>query len=81
MKKIISHIQGNNQKLPEYKLGPVQVIIKDSFTKNIDILSRIIKAYTNVNDLDLDCFMGSGSTAIACKQTNRDYIGCELDTD
>ena len=25
--------------------------------------------------------MGSGSTAIACKQTNRDYIGCELDTD
>jgi len=48
-------------------------------TKNIEILERIIRAYSNENDLVLDCFMGSGSTAIACKKTNRDYIGCELD--
>ena len=48
-------------------------------TKNLDILQRIIKAYTNENDLVLDPFMGSGSTAIACKLSNRDYIGCELD--
>ena len=39
MKKIISHIQENNQRLPEYNLGPVQVIVKDRFAKNIDILS------------------------------------------
>jgi len=39
MKNIISHIQENNKRLSEYKLGPVQVIIKDPFTKNIDILS------------------------------------------
>ena len=50
-------------------------------TKNLEILQRIIKAYTNENDVVLDCFMGSGSTAIACKQTNRDFIGCELDKD
>ena len=50
-------------------------------TKNIEILERIIRAYSNENDLVLDCFMGSGSTAIACKKTNRDYIGCELDKD
>ena len=50
-------------------------------TKNLDILERIIRAYTNENDLVLDCFMGSGSTAIACKLSNRDYIGCELDGD
>ena len=37
--KIISHIQENNQRLPEYNLGPVQVIVKDRFAKNIDILS------------------------------------------
>jgi len=37
--KIINHIQENNQRLPEYNLGPVQVIVKDRFTKNIDILS------------------------------------------
>ena len=50
-------------------------------TKNIDILERIIRAYSNENDLVLDPFMGSGSTAIACKLSNRDYIGSELDGD
>ena len=39
MKNIVNHIRESNQKLPEYKLGPVQVIVKDHFTKNIDILS------------------------------------------
>ena len=48
-------------------------------TKNLDILERIIRAYSNENDLILDPFMGSGSTAIACKLSNRHYIGCELD--
>ena len=46
-------------------------------TKNLEILSRMIKAYSNENDTILDIFMGSGSTAIACKLTNRNYIGCE----
>ena len=50
-------------------------------TKNLDILQRIIKGYTNENDIVLDPFMGSGSTAIACKLSNRDYMGCELDKD
>ena len=50
-------------------------------TKNLDILERIIRAYCNENDLVLDPFMGSGSTAIACKLSNRDYMGCELDKD
>ena len=48
-------------------------------TKNLDILDRIIKAYTNENDTVLDIFMGSGSTAISCLKTNRKYLGCELD--
>ena len=26
-----------------------------------------------------DCFMGSGTTALACKELNRDFIGCEID--
>ena len=47
-------------------------------TKNLEILQRMIKAYSNENDTILDIFMGSGSTAIACKLTNRNYIGCEL---
>ena len=39
----------------------------------------MIKAYTNPGDTVLDIFMGSGSTAIACNNTDRLGIGCELD--
>ena len=46
-------------------------------TKNVEILERIIKAYTNVGDVVLDCFVGSGSTAVASIRTGREYLGCE----
>ena len=48
-------------------------------TKNVELLERFIKAYTNPGDTVLDIFMGSGSTAIACKNTKRLALGCELD--
>ena len=47
-------------------------------TKNIELLERLIKAYTNPKDTVLDIFMGSGSTMIACNNTNRKGIGCEV---
>ena len=47
--------------------------------KPINLLKRIIKASSNENDVVLDCFMGSGSTGIACINTNRNFIGIELD--
>ena len=46
-------------------------------TKNVDILERLIRAYTNPGDTVLDIFMGSGSTAVACENTGRNSIGCE----
>lgn len=49
-------------------------------TKNLTILERIIKAYTNPGDVVLDCFSGSGSTALAAIKTDRQFTGCELDT-
>ena len=46
--------------------------------KQFLILERIIKAYTNKNDVVVDIFSGSGSTMIACKNTQRKFKGCEL---
>lgn len=47
--------------------------------KPIALLEDLIKTYTNKNDLVLDNCMGSGSTGVACKHTNRNFIGIELD--
>ena len=44
-----------------------------------DLMERIIKTSSREGDIVLDPFMGSGSTAIACISTNRNYIGFELD--
>ncbi len=47
--------------------------------KPVALCEWLIKTYTNENELVLDNCMGSGSTAIACVNTNRQYIGFELD--
>jgi len=47
--------------------------------KTPDFIEEIITACSNENDLILDSFMGSASTAIACLNTNRNYIGFEID--
>ena len=46
--------------------------------KPVDLLEYLIKTYTNEGDLVLDNCMGSGSTGVACVNTNRDFIGMEL---
>ena len=47
--------------------------------KPVALFEYLIKTYTNKKDLVLDNCMGSGTTAIACINTNRNYIGFELD--
>ena len=47
--------------------------------KPISLMTEIIKIHTNENELVLDCFSGSCSTGVACINTNRRFIGIELD--
>lgn len=47
--------------------------------KSLKLMEEIISIHTNENDVILDPFMGSGSTGVACKNTNRNFIGIELD--
>lgn len=53
------------------KLHPTQ--------KPVELLEYLIKTYSNENDIVLDNCMGSGSTGVACMNTNRNFIGIELD--
>ena len=45
--------------------------------KPMDMIERIITASSNEGDLVLDCFMGSGTTAVASQNLKRNFIGCE----
>jgi DNA modification methylase len=47
--------------------------------KPILLLEDLIKTFSNENDLVVDLTMGSGSTGVACQNTNRDFIGIEQD--
>lgn len=53
------------------KLHPTQ--------KPVDLLEVFIEQSTNENEVVFDGFMGSGSTGVACMNTNRKFVGVELD--
>ena len=47
--------------------------------KPVKLMEYLIKTYTSENDIVLDNCMGSGTAGVACKNTNRNFIGIELD--
>ena len=49
--------------------------------KPLALFEYLIKTYTSPGELVLDSCMGSGTTAIACLNTGRNFIGFELDTE
>lgn len=47
--------------------------------KPVALMEWLIKTYSNKNETVLDFTMGSGTTGVACKNLNRDFIGIEMD--
>lgn len=84
-------IDNNIKKPREYidtgKRYPTQVwkFQRDILTSNLHptqkplrLIEELVKTYTNKGDVVLDNCMGSGTTAIACLKTHRNYVGFEL---
>ena len=46
--------------------------------KSLSLFEELIKKHSNENDVVLDTFLGGGTTAVACKNTNRMFRGCEI---
>ena len=70
----------------EYTNYPFDVLNFDSVVKKqhtnqkpVELLEYLVKTYTNEGESVLDNCMGSGSTGVACINTNRNFIGFELD--
>ena len=47
--------------------------------KPVELMKILIENSSNKDDIVLDCFMGTGSTGIACIETNRKFLGIEID--
>lgn len=54
--------------------------IKHPTVKPLKLMKRLVELVSTEGQTILDCFSGSGSTAVACLETGRNFIGCELDT-
>jgi DNA modification methylase len=49
-----------------------------STQKPIELIKRIILIYSNEGDTVADFYLGSGTTAVVCKELNRNFIGCDI---
>ena len=75
----------NNCSTPDIIRVPIKKL-KDGNNKNlhdtekpVELMKILIENSSNEKDIVLDPFMGIGSTGIACKELNRDFIGIEID--
>lgn len=66
-KNIISSSVNSNTTLKEHK-----AVMKQ------EISDYFIEKFTNISDIVLDCFMGTGTTGVSCVKSNRDFIGVEI---
>lgn len=67
----------------KFFVSPANVRDKDKFAhptiKPIELVKKHLLHTTQPNDIVLDCFLGSGTTAVACKDIGRHFLGFEID--
>ena len=74
--------KGDTKKYPTSILTfsrPASCVMTHPTEKSVECLEWLIRTYTNKGETVLDNCMGSGSTGVACVNTNRKFIGIELD--
>ena len=77
------HVKSEGKRYPTdvvyFKTAESEGKVYHSTQKPVKLMEYLIKTYTDENDLVLDFTMCSGSTGVACMNTNRRFIGIELD--
>ena len=76
-------IYGTYATKKKYYVTPTNKTDKEKYghptIKPLEIVKNLVINSSKENDIVLDCFMGSGTTGVACKKLNRNFIGIELD--
>lgn len=68
-----------DKSLREYTKCPKGIDKSHPTEKPIELMKWCLELATNEGDTIFDPFMGSGTTGVACVQTGRNFIGCEID--
>lgn len=75
------HMKGSNIfRIPGFSAGAKKTNgeMLHPTQKPVEVIEKLITDSTKEGDLVLDCFMGSGTTAVAAKKLNRNFIGFEI---
>jgi site-specific DNA-methyltransferase (adenine-specific) len=75
---VIENKTGDRSPRSVVKFASVSEVGMHPTQKPVDLMEYLVKTYTNEGDTVLDFTMGSGSTGVACVNTNRNFIGIEL---